>query len=147
MGEPISALFLDTNRVFLSIVVRLLNEYYANDLTVVGSSTSLEETIRQAESLRPRIILVGVGQYSQEGRQMVGHLREALPNVQIILLGTHDLEIYRQAALEAGASAYVSKDNLNRHLLPTIRQLIGSDPGCAEQQRMPEPLRSDTAQA
>jgi DNA-binding NarL/FixJ family response regulator len=143
---PISVLFLDTNRGFLSIVVRLLNEYYANDLTVVGSSTSLEETIRQAESLHPRIILVGVGQYSQEGRQMVGYLREALPNTPIILLGTHDLEIYRQAALEAGANAYVSKDNLNRHLVPTIRRLISSDPGFAERM-MPEPPRSDAAQA
>lgn len=146
MEGPISVLFLDTNRGFLSIVVRLLNEYYASELTVVGSSSRLEEAIRQAESLHPRVILVGVGQYSQEGRQMVGHLREALPNALIILLGTHDLEIYRQAALEAGANAYVSKDSLNRQLLPTIRRLIDGDSGLSER-RMREPQRSDAAQA
>jgi DNA-binding NarL/FixJ family response regulator len=145
MAEPIAVLFIDTNHIFLNIVLRLLSDYYQHELTVIGSATSPDEAIRQARNLHPRVILLGIGQYSQDGRNLIAQLREAWPQAAIILLGAHDMEIYRQSALAAGASAYIAKNNLNRQLVPVIRRLTDGERSRAERM-MPEPLQGDQAQ-
>jgi DNA-binding NarL/FixJ family response regulator len=136
---PISVLLIDTHRVFLNIIVRLFTDYYGDELQVVGTASSYDDALRQAPTLRPRIILLGVGQSMQEGHRLIAQLREAWPEAAVILLGAHDLEMYRQAALAAGASAYLSKDHLNHPLLPTIRQLVSSSASvhAPEQPRRP----------
>jgi DNA-binding NarL/FixJ family response regulator len=144
--EPISVLFVDTNSNFLRIIVRLLTEYYHQELTVVGAATSPEEAIQKFQNLRPHVILLGVGQYSQEERSLIAQLREAWPTVAILLLGPHDLDLYRQAALAAGVDAYLAKSTLNRQLVPTIRRLTAHMNGVAGRM-VPEPPRGDSAQA
>jgi DNA-binding NarL/FixJ family response regulator len=59
---------------------------------------------------------------------LIPRLRGVLPGVAIVVLGTLDIHAYQQAALAAGADAFVAKVALNHELLPTIRSLIAGVP-------------------
>lgn len=118
-----SILLVDTNRDFLRIVKRLIQEYYHEDLTLVGTSFDEDDALSQAQRMRPRIILLGLEQAFLEGLRLIPKLRAQLPEVGIIVLGSHDMIEYRRVALEAGADAFVAKFDLNRDLLPSIWQI------------------------
>jgi DNA-binding NarL/FixJ family response regulator len=120
--DPIAVFLIDNNTTFLRIATRLLHEYYQQHMCVVGSTAQYDEALQQAEILKPRVILLGVGQHSLESLQHIPRLREVLPNACIIVLGSLDIDIYRQAALNAGADDFVPKAAINHALLPAIQQ-------------------------
>jgi DNA-binding NarL/FixJ family response regulator len=124
--EPIPVLLIDSNTTFLRIATRLLLEYYQQHMDVVGTTASHDEALQQAAALRPRVILLGIGQHSLESLQHIPRLREVLPDACIIVLGSLDIDIYRQAALRAGANEFVPKVAINHALLPAIRQCTNS---------------------
>jgi DNA-binding NarL/FixJ family response regulator len=120
--EPIPVFLIDSNTTFLRIATRLLLEYYQQHMHVVGSTAQYDEALQQAATLKPRVILLGVGQHSLESLQHIPRLREILPRICIIVLGSLDIDIYRQAALDAGADDFVPKAAINHALLPAIQQ-------------------------
>lgn len=126
--DATTVLFVDTNKTFLRIAARLLREYYHAELSLVGVAASYEEALAQAPTLNPRIILVGIGQHSLEGLQVLPRMRRHLPSAGIIVLGALDIALYRQAALSAGADAFVAKVALNHELLPTIWHITSDQP-------------------
>jgi two-component system response regulator EvgA len=91
-------------------------------MAVVGTYSEFVEALQQARRLKPDVILVGVGQYNFEGIDYIPRLRVACPQAQVIVLGSLNLEVYRRAALVAGADAFVAKITLHHDLLPAIWQ-------------------------
>jgi DNA-binding NarL/FixJ family response regulator len=121
--HTIRVLLVDANPTFLRIATRLLHEYYSNELTIVGTSDNEDQAIQQAQQEQPRAILLGLGQHNLTMLQLIPHLRALLPGVVVIVLGTLDIHAYQQAALAAGADAFVAKVAINQELLPTIQSL------------------------
>lgn len=117
--DAIPVLLIDETPTFLRIATRLLGEYYQEQLRVVGTSLCNDAVLEQALYLQPRIILMGVGQYSLVGLHLVSRLRAALPTTGIVVLGSLPINAYRQAAIDAGADVFVDKVNLNR-VLPSV---------------------------
>jgi DNA-binding NarL/FixJ family response regulator len=124
----IRVLLVDANLTFLRIATRLLYEYYSDDLTIVGSSTDEDDALQQARQHQPRVVLLGLGQHNLTMLQLIPRLRALVPGVVVIVLGTLDIHAYRQAALAAGADAFVAKVAINQELLPTIRSFISTAP-------------------
>jgi DNA-binding NarL/FixJ family response regulator len=122
--EPVPVLFVDTNTTFLRIATRLLEDYYSNDVTVVGTACTFREALSKAEALKPRIVLLGVSQYSLQALNLIPPLRSILEGAGIIVLGSLDIEAYRQAALASGADGFIGKIDINRALVPTIQQVL-----------------------
>ncbi len=122
--DAISVLLIDANQVFLRIATQILQDHYYDTLTVVGISPGNDDVIRQAQHLKPQVILLGLGQYTLTALRLIPRLRTGLPAVKIIVLGSLDIDIYRQAALEAGADGFVAKVAINSALLPTIRHVM-----------------------
>jgi CheY-like chemotaxis protein len=121
--HTIRVLLVDANPTFLRIATRLLHEYYSNELTIVGSSDNEDQAIQQAQQEQPRAVLLGLGQHNLTMLQLIPRLRALLPGVVVIVLGTLDIHAYQQAALAAGADAFVAKVAINQELLPTIQSL------------------------
>jgi DNA-binding NarL/FixJ family response regulator len=126
--EVISVLIVDANPAFLRIATRLLREHYQQHLQVVGTSHGEQDAIQQAQALQPCVVLLGIGQLSLKGLHLIPRLRAASPRVRIIVLGSLDISAYHQAAMEAGADAFVAKVAINSLLLPTIRRVRGLPP-------------------
>jgi DNA-binding NarL/FixJ family response regulator len=122
-SEILSTLLVDDNPTFLRIATRILREYCYDEVSVVGTVSGSSDAFERASSLKPRIILLGLNRLGVVDKELISQLRSVLPDVKIIALGPLDKAAYRQAALDAGADAFVAKVNLSNDLLPTIQRL------------------------
>lgn len=122
--RPIPVFLVESNPAFLRIVTQLLQDYYQEELTLVGTSNGADHILHQIQILQPRIILLGLNQHHLGMLQVIPHVRASLPQSGIIVLGFLDVHAYREAALAAGADAFIAKAVINRELLPTIQMIL-----------------------
>jgi len=118
-----SVLLVDDNQTFLQMLARFLAESSAGDVAVVGAAQGGRDALAHARRLRPDLVLVDLAMPDLPGLVVLPKLRETLPTAILIALTLQDSEESREAALAAGADAFVSKASLERDLLPTIREL------------------------
>ena len=117
----LTLLIVDDNSFFRRVATRFLTQMA--DLQVVGSASSVEEALLQAAALRPEVALVDLNMPHSSGLALIPQLRHMLPAVKIVVLTMWDSEIYRDAALAAGADDFVAKAQINTNLLPALRRL------------------------
>jgi DNA-binding NarL/FixJ family response regulator len=114
-------LIVDDNSFFRRVATRFLTQ--SADLEVVGAASSVEEALVKAEEVRPQVALVDLNMPESSGLALIPRLRAALPDLKIIVLTMWDSEIYRQAALAAGADDFVPKAQINTLLIPALHRL------------------------
>jgi DNA-binding NarL/FixJ family response regulator len=122
--KPISVLLVDDNPTFLGIVQRFLQG--EDEVMVIGAVESGEEALAMVHQIKPDIVLTDLAMPKVSGMETILRLRAAWPKMGVIALTLLDTSGYRQAALTAGADAFVAKDRLNTDLLPTIRNVVQS---------------------
>jgi DNA-binding NarL/FixJ family response regulator len=118
--QPISLLLVDDNPRFLQVLTRFLHVRFSDEVVTVGTAGGGMEALVQAQNLRPQVILLDLVMPGLSGLDLIPRLRKSLPGVRIIVLTVFDSNGYRQAALEAGADAFVTKEALNTDLVPAI---------------------------
>jgi len=124
---PILIYFLDANRTFRQIVVRVLRQAFSAEITLLGAGDTWP--IPVCSSSVPDVVLIGIGAEGLVNPQLLTSIHVALPGVPILVLGHLDDAVYRVAALKAGASAFLSKDSLAVNLVPTLRQITSTQQG------------------
>ena len=122
--EPIRVLLVDDSAVFLGRVTCFLQEDCQGEVVVVGTARSGEEALTQAQQLRPQVILIDLRMPGMGGLKAIPRLRVMLPEVGIIAMTLHDIDVYRQAALAAGADEFLVKKALVSELMPAIRRMV-----------------------
>jgi DNA-binding NarL/FixJ family response regulator len=80
------------------------------DFTVVGEAGSVAEALTLARSLQPDVVVSDVRLPDGTGLDIVRALRQARPDVGLVVLTMYAGDEQLFAALEAGASAFVPKD-------------------------------------
>jgi len=101
----------------LSEGLRGLLETTFDTVVMVANETSLLST---ACRLRPEAAVVDLSLAHSYDLQWLRSLRQSYPNLALIVLSVHDEASVRQAALEAGADAFVLKRAIGTELLPAI---------------------------
>jgi DNA-binding NarL/FixJ family response regulator len=92
-------------------------------LEVVGEAENGSEAIALASSLRPDVVLMDVRMPGIDGLAATAAIREAAPDVQVLILTMHDDAATRAAAAEAGAVALLPKHLVGEKLLPELDRL------------------------
>ncbi len=87
-------------------------------IEVAGQATDAEAVLRQAQVAHPDILLLGWEMPGREERNLIAALRECCEKIAIIALSGR--AGVRQAALTAGADAFVSKGDPPEQLLNAI---------------------------
>jgi DNA-binding NarL/FixJ family response regulator len=121
MGS-ISVLLVDDHSTFLDIVTRFLQSH--PDIVIVGTAGDGKAALRSARVLQPQVILLDLAMPDLSGLEVISPLRLIVPTAAIIVLTLLDGDGYRQAALAAGATDFVSKTTLSTDLLPAIRRIM-----------------------
>jgi len=122
----IRILLVDDHEPFLHIAAEFLQRH--PELAVVGLARGGEETLAQAQALRPDVILMDLNMPGLGGLEAIRRLRAMLPQVGIIALTLLERKVYRQVALAAGADDFVAKADLIADLLPAIRRVARGIP-------------------
>lgn len=89
-------------------------------VTVVGEAGDGLDAIRQAEAVRPDVVLMDVRMPVFDGIEATRRLTEAKNGARVIVLTTFGLDEYVLAALRSGASAFVLKEAPPEDILAAI---------------------------
>ncbi len=96
------------------------------DLEVVAEATDGVEAVEQAQATRPDLCVLDVSMPRLTGLQAARQIKAHLPDTQVLMLSMHDDERYVFDALQAGASGYVLKRDVDEALLDAVRA-VGRD--------------------
>jgi DNA-binding NarL/FixJ family response regulator len=116
MNRP-CILLADDNSTILHLARRVLS----TEFTVAASVRDGMSVLEVVSSLHPDLIVLDISMGDPNGIEVARRLRESGCRAKILFLTVHQSLDYLQAALAAGASAYVIKSRMNSDLLPAIR--------------------------
>ena len=92
---------------------------------VVGVAADGKSAIRAASELLPDIILMDVSMPLTSGIDGIAQIKRLHPEIKIVALTFHREDKYIHAALEAGADAYVLKDDSRDELFAALANVLG----------------------
>lgn len=98
-----------------------------DDLEVVGEAGDGASAVRQAEQLRPDVVLMDVRMPGVNGIEATAQVVAAATGARVLILTTFDLDDYAFAALRAGASGFMLKDARPAELVAAIRAVATGD--------------------
>ena len=94
------------------------------DFDVVGATAEGESAIRAAATLHPDIILMDLSIPNMSGTDAITRIKRKHPEIKIVVLTLHKEDKFIQAALQAGADAYVLKDDNREELFTALLTAI-----------------------
>lgn len=91
------------------------------DIEVVAECADGEEALEVLSTAQPDIVLMDVNLPNLNGLQITQKLKNAHPEINVIILTAYDDEEQIYRAIRIGASAYFAKDVAPAQLLDTVR--------------------------
>jgi DNA-binding NarL/FixJ family response regulator len=80
--------------------------------------------VEEAERLDPDVLVIDISMPILDGLQAAARLRDANCRTKIVFLTVHEDQDFVAAALAAGASAYVTKEDVTTDLVPAIQEVL-----------------------
>lgn len=120
-ARRISVLIADDHPLILTGIRRALER--GDDIEVVGEASSGPQLLSMIERRRPDIVLLDLHMPGIVGTECVTAIRQDWPDIKPIVLSAADDGASIDAALNAGALAYVIKSVQPTDLLSIIRQV------------------------
>ena len=114
--------FLVDDHELVRIGLRTLIEA-EEDLTVVGEAAGAEEAVARIAALRPDVAVVDLHLSDGDGIEVCRQVHSRHPEVRCLVLSAYSDERDVSAAILAGATGYVLKQQAGRELVGAIRQV------------------------
>jgi DNA-binding NarL/FixJ family response regulator len=121
MADRIRLLLADDHIMLRQGTAELLRR--EPDLEIVGEADNGQQAVELALTLKPDIVVMDVRMPVLSGIEATRRIREALPQVQVLVLTAHDDDQYIFSLLQAGASGYLLKTAPVSELVNAIRQV------------------------
>ena len=96
----------------------------ADDIEIVGEAESGSAVLPLVRSVEPDLVLLDIRMPGVDGLVVLERLQERHPDVKVVMLSAIDESDVIEAALTAGASAFVTKNVDPRDLASAIRAAV-----------------------
>ncbi len=91
---------------------------------VVGTAADGKTAVRRVADLKPDIVMMDLTMPGTSGIDAIAHIKRQYPEVRLVALTFHKEDRYIHATLEAGADAYVLKDDSRTELLTALNSVL-----------------------
>lgn len=118
-------LWIDDSLIFLKVATRAAEA--SKQLEVAGTASSAKEGLSMARKLQPDVICVDLGLPDCHGLDLITLLKDASPQSQVIAVSLNEEDSYQQAALKAGAEAFIFKPDVHQDLRGLITEIGDKD--------------------
>lgn len=123
--QPIRILITDDHAVLRSGLRLMLDR--EDDLLTVGEATTAEEALDQVAGGGVDLVLLDVEMPGMGGLEGAGRLREAHPDLAILVLSMHSETDDVRRAFAAGANGYVLKTAADEQLVQAVRAVAAGE--------------------
>lgn len=113
----ITLLVCDDHEVIRTGLASLLA---GTDIEIVGEAANGKEALKQAQKLKPDVILLDVRMPDGDGLSILEKLRAKVPDSRVVMLSTYDNPTYIARSVALGASDYVLKGSSREDIVATI---------------------------
>ena len=96
----------------------------SENIEVVGEAGDGVEAVDRARELQPHLVLLDMAMPRMDGLQALPLIRDAVPDVRVIVLSGFNQGTLEQEALAAGADRYVVKGGSMRELVDIIEKVL-----------------------
>lgn len=120
MSRPVRILLVEDNQVFREALQLLLG--MRADVEVVAAVGDGSETLDAARQHRPDVVLMDYRLPGMDGVQATTALREALPEVAVVVLTASANQREIEALYAAGATACLTKDQELETIVDAIKR-------------------------
>jgi DNA-binding NarL/FixJ family response regulator len=93
------------------------------DVEIVGTARDGKSAIELVNAEEPDIVVIDLSMPRTDGAQAIRVIKRRHPDIRIVVLTFHKEDAHIHAALEAGADAYVLKDDGRADLLAAVRNV------------------------
>lgn len=122
-GNPKTIVIVDDHTLMrngLEAMLRLDSGY-----EVIGVAADGREAIQAAGELKPDIMLIDLTLPRTGGIDAIAQIKRRYPAIRVVALTFHKEDKYIHATLQAGADAYVLKDDSRTELFNALASVIG----------------------
>jgi two-component system, NarL family, response regulator NreC len=118
MSTPVRILTCDDHSVVRAGLRLILDPL--PDFQIAGEAASAEELLDLVERWRPDVVLMDLSMPGMGGLEAIARIRQAVPEVKILVFTVHADEAYFFRALKAGADGYVLKGASSDELVAAL---------------------------
>jgi len=90
-------------------------------IEVVGDVANGREAVREAQRLRPDVVVMDIAMPGLNGIEATLQIKDASPSVRVLILSMHSTTEHIFRALQAGARGYLLKDSAGNELVEAVR--------------------------
>lgn len=117
--EPITVLLVDDHTMFLQGMQRMLADQ--PDIKVVATANSVESAVSAARMYKPDVVLMDYELPDGDGVQATARIKQEVPESKVVMVTSYTDEGVLVAAIEAGASGYVTKHKVVEEVVGAVR--------------------------
>ena len=118
LSRPLRLLLVDDHEVVRQGLVALLD--HREDFEVVAQAGSAAEAVEAARRAKPDIVVMDVRLPDRSGIEATREIRDAMPEVRVVMLTSYPDEEAVFASVAAGASGFVLKEVRGRDLVRAL---------------------------
>jgi DNA-binding NarL/FixJ family response regulator len=123
--RPIRVVIADDHALFRAGIRSFLEQQA--DIKVIGEAVDGWDAVREAQRLRPDVILMDIAMPQMRGLEATCEISGEMPEIRILALSMHNREEFLFSMINSGGSGYVLKDCEPEELLNAIRTVFSGE--------------------
>jgi DNA-binding NarL/FixJ family response regulator len=124
-ARPIRVVLIDDHDLLRRGMKTMLET--EGDIEIVGEASDGTDAVGLVEAAEPDVVLIDVVMPNKNGIDTTRELKDALPNVGVVVLSGHDEQQFVFDALKAGASGYLLKTADLDEVVATVRSVASGE--------------------
>jgi len=122
--KKISLLLAEDHTIVRQGLQALLKQ--SDHIEVIGQAEDGQEAVRKTDELKPAVVLMDISMPILNGIEATRQIKKQHPETKVLILSMHPNEEYIYAALNAGASGYILKQDAHLDLMAAI-EVVAKD--------------------